>query len=181
MSAQSRFATVRHRILKQILPFNICFALILFAAFASAQVVITPNVAVYPFQVLPGSTRQINVQITGGTLNTVNWSVLSTTGGASATFTTPAASGASTVSAGLPTVQVNIGSAAGNCSISGSVGSYSITSTATVTVQAQSIDNSSQTANFLFNVCAKTTTVLVAPAYQQAYKGQHRIDRKSVV
>jgi hypothetical protein len=131
-------------------------------------------VPAYNFQVLPGSTRQINVNITGGTLNTVNWSVLATTGGASATFTTPAADGTATVSAGLPTVQVNFGDAAGNCSISGSVGAYSVISTATVTVQAQAVDDPTKTGRFLFNVCAKTTTVMVAPAYQQAYKAQHR-------
>ena len=166
------------RFARKSLFFSIVFVLIFFTAFAAAQVVITPNVAAYPFQVLPGSTRQINVQITGGTLNTVNWSVLSTTGGASATFTTPAANGASTVSAGLATVQVNIGSTAGNCTIpeaQKAIGTYTITSPATVTVQAQSVDNPSQTANFLFNVCAKTTKVMVAPAYQQAYKGQHRM------
>ena len=168
-------ASISVRLFQKSLFFSICSVLIFFAAISSAQVVITPNIAAYPFQVLPGSTRQINVQITGGALNTVNWSVLSTTGGASATFTTPAASNASSVSAGLATVQVNFGSTAGNCSISGSVGSYSVTSTATVTVQAQSVDNTSQTANFLFNVCAKTTKVMVAPAYQQAYKGQHRM------
>ena len=138
-------------------------------------VIVIPNVPAYPFQVLPGSTRQINVNITGGTLNTVNWSVLSTTGGATATFTTPAASGAATVAAGLPTVQVNFGSTAGNCSISGSMGAYQVTSTATVTIQAQSVDSASSTGTFLFNICAKTTAVMVAPAYQQAFQGQHRM------
>ena len=172
---------VGSRIPRKLILSSICFVLIFFAAFVSAQVVITPNVSVYPFQVLPGSTRQINVQITGGTLNTVNWSVLSTTGGASATFTTPAASDASSVSAGLATVQVNIGSTAGNCSITGSMGSYVISSPATVTIQAQSVDNPSQTAKFLFNVCAKTTKVIVAPAYQQAYKGQHRMLQSWVI
>jgi hypothetical protein len=83
----------------------------------AAQVAVIPSAPKYNIQVLPGSTRQINVNITGGSLNTVNWSVLSTTGGASATFTTPAASNVSTIAAGLPTVQVNIGPGTGNCSI----------------------------------------------------------------
>jgi hypothetical protein len=186
--AQSFFATFKACLPRKSTYISICLVLI-FAAIASAQVVITPNVPVYPFQVLPGSTRQINVQITTAGVQctapasqcTVNWSVLSTTGGAGATFTTPAASGASSVSAGLPTVQVNIGSTAGNCSINGSMGSYSITSPATVTVQAQSVDNPSQTANFLFNVCAKTTKVMVAPVYQQAYQGQHRMLQSWVI
>jgi hypothetical protein len=160
---------------------NLFSLLFLFVSAASAQVVITANVPAYPFQVLPGSTRQINVNITTAGVQctaptsqcTANWNVLSTTGGASATFTTPAGSGVSSVSAGLPTVQVNIGTTAGNCSISGSMGSYVVSSTATITVQAQSVDNPASAATFLFNVCAKTTTVMVAPAYQQAYQGQH--------
>jgi hypothetical protein len=143
----------------------------------SAQVAVIPSSPPYNIQVLPGSTRQINVNITGGSLNTVNWSVLSTTGGASATFTTPAASAVSTVPAGLPTVQVNIGTGTGNCTIpqpKSSMGAYTVTSTATVTVQAQSVDDPTKSGTFLFNVCAKTTTVMVAPAYQQAFMGQHR-------
>lgn len=151
------------------------FSVLTIAAIAAAQVTVVPNVPAYPFQVLPGATRQINVNVTGGTLNTIHWSVLSATGGASATFTTPAASGVATVAAGLPTVQVNIGSTAGNCSINGAMGSYSVTSPATVTIQAQSVDDTTKSGTFVFNVCAPSTTVLVAPAYQQAFKGQHRM------
>ena len=155
-------------------PILLSGAMISIALFASAQVAVIPNVPAYPFQVLPGSTRQINVNITGGTLNKVNWSVLSTTGGALATFTTPVGSDVAAVSAGLPTVQVNIGPTAGNCTITGSVGSYAIATPASITIQAQSVDDPTKTGTFLFNVCAKTTTVIVAPAYQQAFKGQHR-------
>ena len=156
------------------------FGFFLFAlpSFVAAQVIVTPSSPPYNLQVLPGSTRQIQVQITNGTLNTVNWSVLSTTGGATATFTTPSASEVSSITAGLATVQVNIGPVAGNCTIpeaQNAIGTYTVTSTATVTVQAQSVDDTTKTANFLFNVCAKTTTVLVVPAYQQAFKGQHRM------
>ncbi len=145
----------------------------------TAQVSITANVTKEPFQVLAGSTRQINVNIAGGTQKTVNWSVLSTTGGASATFTTPNGADVSSVTGALPTVQVNIGPTQGNCTITGS-GSYSVTSTASVTVQAQSTDDPTKTASFLFNVCANspptldngTSSVIVAPAYQQAYQNQ---------
>ena len=154
-------------------------SLLLSASHSPAQVTVTPNVPAYPFQVLAGSTRQINVNISGGTLNTVNWSVLSTTGGASATFTTPAGADVSSVAGALATVQVNIGPTQGNCTISGS-GTYKVTSTATVTVQAQSTDDPSKTAAILFNVCANspatlangTKSVIVAPAYQQAYQSQ---------
>ena len=151
----------------------------LLASLAWAQVGIIANVPAYPFQVLAGSTRQINVNITGGTSNLVNWSVLSTTGGASATFTTPNGMDVSSVGGALPTVQVNIGPTQGNCTISGS-GTYKVNSTATVTVQAQSVDDLTKTTSFLFNVCANsppvlangTSSVIVVPAYQQAYQSQ---------
>ncbi len=145
-----------------------------------AQVTITANVPQYPFQVLAGSTRQINVNIVGGTANTVNWSVQTTTGGATATFTTPKGADVSSVSGALPTVQVNIGATQGNCAISGSGSAYTVNSTASVTVAAQSTDDPTKTATFLFNVCANsqpilangTSSVIVAPAYQQAYQKQ---------
>ena len=164
--------------LKQVITF---VGMALFAVPAlTAQIAVTANVPTYPFQVLPGSTRQINVQITNGGKQcasptnacTVNWSVSSTTGGASATFTDPKNSQVSTINGALPTIQVNIGPTAGNCSISGSAGAYKVSSTATVVVRAQSTDDSTKTALFPFNVCANTTNVLVAPAYQQAYRGQ---------
>ncbi len=166
--------------LPKTIAFIFSFLFIVLATLASAQVAVTANVPQYNFQVLAGSTRQINVNITGGTLNTINWSVLSTTGGAYATFTTPSANAVSIVDAGLPTVQVNIGSTPGNCSIAGSAGSYAVSSTASVTVQAQSVDDPTKAATFLFNVCSNspatlangTESVIVAPAYQQAYKSQ---------
>jgi len=145
----------------------------------SAQVTVTPNVPLYNFQVLAGSTRQINVQISGGTKNTVNWSVTSTTGGASATFTDISHSAVASIAGALPTIQVNIGSTAGSCAINGTA-SYTVTSTATVQVQAQSTDDASKIATFLFNVCSNATPILangtksvvVVPAYQQAYQAQ---------
>jgi chitodextrinase len=159
----------------------------------NAPITMTANITGNNFEVLAGSTRQINVNIFNGSTTqcaagsgiscTVNWSVASTTGGASATFTDPTHTQTSSINAALPTIQVNIGSTAGTCSISGSIGSYTVSSTATVTVQAQSTDNTNSTASFLFNVCSApaltggllangTNPVIVAPAYQQAYKNQ---------
>jgi hypothetical protein len=155
--------------------FSLFFAL---SSILSAEVSVIPSAPTYNYQVLPGSTRQIEVNITGGTQNTVNWSVLSATGGATATFTTPSENEASSITAGLATVQVNIGATAGNCTIpqaQSAIGTYTVTSTATVIVSAQSVDNPTKFATFLFNVCARTTTVLIVPAYQQAFKGQHRM------
>lgn len=174
-----RFPNRFHSYLKVLFLVGVCLVSFLLGQKASAQVTITANVPAYQFQVLAGSTRQINVGIKGGTLNTVNWSVASTTGGASATFTTPSGSEVSSVAGALPTVQVNIGPTAGNCTISGT-NTYTVSSTATVLVQAQSTDDPSKTASFRFNVCANspamlangTSSVIVAPAYQQAYQKQ---------
>ncbi|HEY3704741.1 MAG TPA: chitobiase/beta-hexosaminidase C-terminal domain-containing protein [Terracidiphilus sp.] len=102
----------------------------------------------------------------------MNWTVASTTGGASATFSDPKNTQATSISGALPTMQVNVGPTAGNCSISGTNGAYKVSSTATVTVKAQATDDTSKAATFLFSVCASTTHVIVAPAYQQAYRGQ---------
>jgi len=116
------------RSLSRAIVLNLSCLVFLFETFASAQVAVTANVPTYNFQVLAGSTRQINVNITGGTLNTINWSVLSSTGGASATFTDTTHNQAASISGALPTIQVNIGAVQGNCSISGSTGSYSVLS-----------------------------------------------------
>ncbi len=167
-----------HSFLKK-LAVSLVYLFTLSASLAPAQVTITAKVPAYPFQVLAGSTSQINVNIAGRKLNTVNWSVPSTTGGATAIFTTPNGSDVSSVGSALATVQVNIGSTQGNCTISGN-GTYKVSSTATVTVQAQSTDDLTKTANFLFSVCADssptlangTKSVIVAPAYQQAYQSQ---------
>lgn len=139
------------------------FALVL-ALPSWAVVTITANSPAYNWQVLPGSVRRINAFITGGTGNLVNWSVLSTTGGASATLS------ASTNA--LATVDVTIGSGAGTCSIAGTIGTYSVSSTASVTVQVQSVDDVSKTATFLFNVCNPAVQVFVVPFYRTLYANQ---------
>jgi hypothetical protein len=131
---------------------------------ASAQVSISINAPEYGFNVLPGSVRTLNAYITNGTLNTVNWTVLATTGSASATLS--ASTGA------LPVVTVTVGSTAGSCSITGSLGSYAVTSTATVTIEAQSVDDNTKTATTTLNVCAPTTAVYIVPFYRTLYAGQ---------
>jgi len=139
---------------------------------ASAQVKMKANLPTgtaargsnYNYQVLPGSQRQISVNLTGGTVNLVNWSIGSTTGGATAVLDRGANA--------IGVTNVTIGPTAGSCTVSGTLGAYSVNSPATVTVQAQSVDDPSQIASFLFKVCAPTTTVKVSPGYQQAYIGQ---------
>jgi|CZKZ01.1.fsa_nt_gi hypothetical protein len=115
-----------HSFLKK-LPVSAACLFALSASLTPAQVTITPKVPAYPFEVLAGSTRQINV----------------------------------------------------DCSIRGS-GTYKVTSTASMTVQAQSTDDLTKTATFQFNICANsgpplansTNSVIVAPDYQQAYQSQ---------
>ena len=167
--------------------------LLLLTAPALGQVVIKANTTANPFPVLAGSTRQINVNIlvdgqqctAGKESCKVNWSVASTKGGASATFTDPSHADAPSINAALPTIQVNIGSTPGKCSITPESGEkkgpFTFSSTWVVVVQAQSVDDPTKTASFQFNVCANAAgnvypngepTVPVFPAYQQAFKNQ---------
>src|SRR4051794_10977908 len=83
----------------------------LIASSLSAQVAVTANIPAYHFQVLAGSTRQINVQITSGGVQctqpahmcTINWTIVSSTGGGSATFTDPKNNQVSSINGALPT------------------------------------------------------------------------------
>ncbi|HTX74964.1 MAG TPA: Ig-like domain-containing protein [Terracidiphilus sp.] len=130
---------------------------------AQAQVSITANSPTYNWGVLPGSVRHINVFITNGTTNLVNWSIASTTGGATATLS----------SGSFPWVDVTIGATGGTCSWVGTRPNLTgFTSTATVTVQAQSQDDPTKTAAFLFNVCTPAVSVIVVPFYRTLYSGQ---------
>lgn len=54
-----------------------------------------------------------------------------------------------------------------------SAGPYGVTSTASVTVEAQSVDDPSKEAQFHFDVCRPTTEVHVTPFYVTLYSGQH--------
>jgi hypothetical protein len=139
--------------------------LLIFAATpASAQVAVTFNTPAYGFNVIPGSVRNYNAIITGGTGNLVNWSVIGTTGGASATLS------ASTNA--LPEVTVTFGATGGNCSISGKLGSYVVSSTATVTLQAQSVDDVTKTSSTTVKVCTPAVQIAVVPSYRTLYRGQ---------
>jgi len=132
----------------------------LIAPIASAVVVITPSTVPYGFQVLPGSTRQPYVQIAGGTLNTVNWSVIS---------------GDVTVSSpnNINTALVTFGPSTGTCSMTGALGSaHTVASTRTAVVRATSGDDSSVHYDFTFNVCSSLSTAMTIPAFQEAFIGQ---------
>ena len=142
----------------------------------------------------PGSGMTVNITsvslcaATGGYTCEVNWSVSSTTGGATATFKNVSGSGLSTVSNGLPSIEVDFAGSAGSCSFSPPFAGhavhisppFSVSSTATVTVEAQSVDDPSSVAFFPFNVCATqgatlangTSSVSVWPAYKQVFQGQ---------
>lgn len=152
---------------------NLIALLIAWAGIVCGQVSITANSPSFGWQTLPGSVRRINVGITNGTLKTVNWSVLSTVGGGSASL--------SCSNACLPTIDVTIGSQAGNCSFTGVLGSYAVSSTVSVVVQAQSVDDNSKTTTFNFNVCQNTITMAVVPFYRTLYKTQQALLQSYVI
>ncbi len=134
------------------------------APLGSMAVRVVFNAPTYGFNVLAGSARTINVRITNGTTNLVNWTVSATTGGASAALS------ASTNA--LPLVTATFGSAAGTCTINGSMGSYSVTSTATVTITATSVDDRTKSASTVVNVCSTAVQIAVVPFYRTLYVGQ---------
>jgi len=140
------------------------FVLIVEPAIGQTSIKLQANAPQYNFQVLAGSERQISVSMTGGKTKTVDWEIARTTGGATAALDRGLNS--------IGTVKVTIGQLSGKCTIAGQLGSYTVSSPVTVTVRAQSTEDRSQTAYFLFNVCANSTRAAIAPAYQQAYKSQ---------
>lgn len=138
-------------------------ALLLCPLIVRGQVAISSNTPTYGWNVLPGSVRHINVNITGGATNHVNWSVLSTTGGASATL--------SATTNTYPWVDVTAGATGGTCSITGT-GPYTVSSSAGFIIQAQAFDDGSKTTNFVFNVCSASVSVEIVPFYRSLYSGQ---------
>ena len=114
---------------------------------------------------------------------TVNWSVSATTGGATATFTSPAGANVTSVSGALPSIQVNFGGTGTTVTQSpaaGSAGPYTLTAGSTVTIQAQSTDDTSKTATFTFYLLPNgpssqangDNSLRILPRYQQVYEGE---------
>jgi len=97
----------------------------------------------------PAQLDRSTFNIQGGAQNTIYWSVVSTTGGAYATFTDTFRK-RSVCRRRIAYRPSQHRESAGTCSISGTMGSLQVTSTATVTVQAQSVDNTNVAAKFLF-------------------------------
>jgi hypothetical protein len=181
------------------------FALIALPCWATTYTVVAhvptaPQITNDGFLVLPGSHRQINAleTATDGTttaiacdptstpacLGTINWRVVSTTGGASLSFSDSTHTNVPTLTGALPMVDVTLGAVAGNCAttpdFTAAAGPYTLTSTATVTVEAQLVDDPAQTADFTFFVCAPsgptlangTSSVYIVPTYAQVFKAQ---------
>ena len=132
-----------------------------------------------------GSTAAYAVgQCTAGSLTCeTDWSLQSSTGGETVTFTDPTHTSASSIAGALPTIQVNVGSVAGNCSMtpaSGSPGPYTLSSTVSFDIRATSHDDATKYADFTFLVCANSppvfangeNSVIIVPFYQQTYKTQ---------
>lgn len=138
--------------------------LLCYTAYAFGQVSVTSAIPAFGWAVLAGSVRNIGFQITNGTGNLLNYSVSSTTGGATASL--------GCTSNCIPVVTVTIGSTQGNCSIGGSIGGYTVSSTASVTVTATSVDDGTKTFAVPINVCANSTQIFVIPFYRTLYAGQ---------
>jgi hypothetical protein len=111
----------------------------------------------YGFNVLPSSVRRIYATVTNGVTDAVNWSV---TGGAMLSSNSG------------NWVDVTAPAAGSSCSITGTVGSYGITSAKRFTLTAQSQENPSQTASITINVCNPAVQINVVPFYTTLYSGQ---------
>jgi Chitobiase/beta-hexosaminidase C-terminal domain len=134
---------------------------------ANAAVTVTAT-ATNPYGniVMPGVTRQPGWAITGGTNNTLNF----TLGGTSSGVTLSCAS------ACAPEVAVTMPSTASACSVTGSVGSYSVTGGTVFTVTGTSTDDNTKSATITFQVCDTTSGAFVdvEPSYNQAFQGQSK-------
>jgi len=133
---------------------------------ASGQVSISITKPSYGFNVIPNSTRRIFAMVTNGTTNGVNWSL--TSGNATLSATNGA------------WIDVTAPASGSSCSISGPSSSYVVSSAAQFTIQAQSRDDNSKTANVTFNVCNPQVNVVVVPFYRTLYAGQ-QADVQSLV
>lgn len=112
----------------------------------------------------------------------VTWTAVGT-GGATATFTNPSNTGVSTIASTVPTVQVNFGGT--GCSttgaITGTMGSYVIGCSSTVTITATSVDPGGGSASVTVKVFALPPATLangesdarVFPDYNWLYQGQY--------
>jgi hypothetical protein len=141
---------------------NVASGVMLFTA-SAGSVGVSINAPTYGFNVLAGSVRTISAIITNGIGNLVNWTVSGTTGGATASLS------ASTNA--LPEVTVTLGATSGTCTINGT-GPFTVTSTATVTIQAQSVDDVTKTATTVINVCNPAVQIAVVPFYRTLYAAQ---------
>ena len=133
---------------------------------ASGQVSISITKPSYGFNVIPNSTRRIFAMVTNGTTNGVNWSL--TSGNATLSATNGA------------WIDVTAPASGSSCSMSGPSSSYVVSSAAQFTIQAQSRDDNSKTANVTFNVCNPQVNVVVVPFYRTLYAGQ-QADVQSLV
>ena len=150
------------RTLALLYPLAAAFYILITSAFTGVS--ITANVPGHGLTGLSGSQRIVNVQLNGALTGLVNWS--SPSGGV--TFTTPFGSG-TTATSFIPSVMITATASAGHCTIDGS-GNW--TSTHIVTITAQSVDDTSKSVTFPWNICANTAVVrVVGNPYQQAWLG----------
>ena len=139
---------------------------------AAAQVTLTTTAPPYGYLLEPSAVRQ-PVFYPGGAGATTHLVNYSTTGGASLSCTSNC----------LPTVTWTMPAAGGSCSVSGSVGSYVVTSAVTAVITATSVDDPTKTVTQTAHVCDTTSTAFtdVEPSYQQAYGGQKKTLQSYVI
>lgn len=137
-------------------------ALCLFGLPAFAQVTISVNPPNYGWQVMTGAERELAAYPTGAgaTTKLVNWSVVS----GSATL--------SCTSSCADLTKVTITATGGTCTVGGTVGAYTLSSTSDIVIRATSVDDPTKHDDVTFHVCATTVDVKIVPFYQQAYKSQ---------
>ena len=112
----------------------------------------------FGFNVIPGSTRRLFATVTNGTTNQVTWTVKS---------------GVATLSSAAESwVDVMAPATGSACTMNATNGSYAVASATQFTVEATSVDDTTQKTDITFNVCNPTVQVSVVPFYRTLYKNQ---------
>lgn len=122
---------------------------------------------------LPGSVRRVALNCASGcsATNAANWTISSTSGGASATLI-PSPTG--------NYVDVTVGPAAGSCPVTGASGSYTVTPTATMTLTATASNDPTKSDSVTLDVCNPAVEAYSIPFYRVLYAGQ-REDVQGVI
>ena len=157
--------------IKQVGRYVVAMLFFTSALAASAQVTLTSSVPPYGFSVMTGAERSIPVYPSGpgAVTQLVNWSATGATLSCTSNCT--------------PIVNVTITAPGGTCTVTGSVGAYTLNSTSNVILTAQSVDDTTKTVSIPFHVCDTTASAFVdvEPSYNQAFQGQQKTLQSYVI